>query len=289
MILFVNNFVDFIFEKLYNWLKTGKKAGLLLKLGINLESVSGLTNAEYIKTIAELGFSSTFTDMTETKNVEEIANLCQKHGISYETIHAPLINVNSIWQDTINGDDVLKIITDCVDTCSNANVPIIIAHLTSGCLPPDISPVGCERIKKLVDYAGKKDVKIAFENLRVLPHLDWAMNEFKNNNTVGFCWDLGHENCFTRKVDFLSLYGEQLICTHIHDNYKRRWKDKHILPFDGRINYKKAAERIKKTGFNRTLMLEVFAENHRRYKKLTPQEFLQKAYYSIKKFDNLIK
>lgn len=260
-----------------------------MTLGINLEAVKGLPYAEYIKTIAELGFNATFTDMTCTKNVAEIADYCAKYNIKYESIHAPLINVNSIWQDGLKGEEIIKIFTDCIDTCHNAKVPFIIVHLTSGCLPPDISPVGCERFKSLVDYAAKKDVKIAFENLRVLPHLDWAMKEFKNNNTVGFCWDLGHENCFTKKVDFLSLYGEQLICTHIHDNYKRRWKDMHILPFDGKINYKKAAQSLKATGFSGSLMLEVFAENHRRYNRLTPQEFLQKAYFSIKKFDDLIK
>lgn len=260
-----------------------------LRLGINLEAVKGLNNAEYIKTIADLGFSATFTDMTVTKNVLEIAELCQSHGITYESIHAPLINVNSIWQDGINGERVLQIMTDCISVCCEAAVPYVIVHLTSGCFPPDISPIGCERIKSLVDFAADKKIKIAFENLRALPQLDWAMKEFKNNNTVGFCWDLGHENCFTRKVDFLSLYGDQLICTHIHDNYKRRWKDMHILPFDGRINYKKAAKSLKATDFSGTLMLEVFAENHRRYKHLTPQEFLQKAYFSIKKFDDLIK
>jgi sugar phosphate isomerase/epimerase len=259
-----------------------------LKLGINFEAVRGMSDAEYIKTIADLGFSATFTDMTQTKNVLEIAELCQSHGIAYETIHAPLINVNSIWQDGINGDEVLKIITDCVNTCSTAKVPYIIVHLTTGCLPPDISTVGCERIKNLIDFANEKQVKIAFENLRALPHLDWAMNEFKSNDVVGFCWDLGHENCFTRKVDFLSLYGDRLICTHIHDNYKRRWQDKHILPFDGRINYKKAAKNLKNTNFNGTLMLEVFAENHRRYNRLTPQEFLLRAHTAIKRFDDLI-
>ncbi len=86
------------------------------------------------------------------------------------------------------------------------------------------------------------------------------MERFKDNDTVGFCWDTGREMCYNHSKDMLSLYGGQLIATHINDNLGIRdfngkityIDDLHLLPFDGIADWDDIAERLDREGFDRT-------------------------------------
>ena len=61
-------------------------------------------------------------------------------------------------------------------------------------------------------------VKIAFENTGRLDYLDAVLNAFKEYDNVGFCYDSGHQLCYTPDTDVMELYGNRLICTHLNDN-----------------------------------------------------------------------
>lgn len=264
------------------------------KLGTNIEVFKAFESepcnhtlyADTVKMIADIGFSAVFSDMSYNGNPEYIAELCSKHSLEYQFIHAIYKGTNNIWLDNINGTEMFKALLSNIDSCGNAAVPIIVIHVSSTFAPPPISQIGIDRFKALVEHAQNKNVKIAFENLRVPKYLKWAMDNFKENDFVGFCWDIGHENCFTKGIEYMSLYGDRLLCTHIHDNYKKLGGDLHLIPFDGKIDYKKAALHLKKSDYNGPLMLEVFSKNEI-YKNITPIDFLTKAYNAIEKFKKL--
>ncbi len=265
------------------------------KLGINIdameESSSKIhknTNCENtVKMIADLGFGAVFSDISYSKEPEKIAELCSRYGLEYQFIHSIYKGTNNMWLDNINGDEMLKTLISNIDSCNRANVPIVVVHISSGFTPPPMTKIGKDRFKALVEHGQKKNVKIAFENLRVPKYLDWAMNTFEDDNSVGFCWDIGHENCFTKGIKYMSLYGDRLLCTHIHDNYKELAGDRHLIPFDGKINFKKVASHLKNSNYNGPLMLEVFAKDII-YKNVTPLEFYTKAYNAIHKIQQMI-
>lgn len=265
------------------------------KLGINIDAFDDINSPKsvdkntenYIKTIANLGFGAAFSDITFGKAPEEVAELCAKHGLEYQFVHGPFRRCNVLWETGLAGDDYLQNLISCAEHCHNANVPIMIVHSSSGFTPPPVSRIGNERFERLIDFANKKNVKIAFENLRVLSHIEWAMKKFDNCENVGFCWDTGHENCFTRGIDFMSLFGHKLICTHIHDNYKELGGDRHMIPFDGKINFESVAKRLKNCDYSGPLMLEVLARDEI-YNNMPKEEFLQRAYNSIKKLQDMI-
>ncbi|MBE6787657.1 MAG: sugar phosphate isomerase/epimerase [Ruminococcaceae bacterium] len=264
------------------------------KLGINIDAMedfnASVLKSDYkdtIKLIATLGFGAIFSDMTFLKPPEKIAECCSKYSLEYQFIHAPFKNINDIWYEGLNGDQILKTLCDSVDASSRANVPIIVVHVSSGFVPPPISKTGKERFKTLVSYAQNKNVKIAFENLRVPKYLKWAMDTFKDTSSVGFCWDIGHENCFTTGIDFMSLYGDRLLCTHIHDNQKQLGRDLHLIPFDGKIDFNHMAKRLKNSDYKGPLMLEVFSKNEI-YDGVTTEQFYTKAYNAAQKIRNLI-
>ncbi|MBR2353512.1 MAG: sugar phosphate isomerase/epimerase [Clostridia bacterium] len=245
-------------------------------IGIAMHAIGNLTDEEYIRLIKDQGFSATFTDMFATdKQQAELAELLAKHGVFYETLHAPFGHINDIWMDKTEGHEMFRELCDCIDRASAAGVPTVVVHLSSGMNPPSITDIGRARFTCLVDYADRKNVKIAFENQRWLANLSWAM-EFFSPDTVGFCWDCGHEHCFTPGRQYMPLFGNRLIALHIHDNSCEYNADDHWLPFDGSINFERIASQIKASDYKGSLMLEVIGTRPR-YRAMDTETYISRA------------
>lgn len=252
-------------------------------IGINLHAFKGFNDEEYIKEMANCGFNAAFSGVFDEKRQYEIADLCAKYNIKYETLHAPFwyFGINGMWLIGNTGDNMLKELKRCVDNCVLAGVGIMVLHLSSGDIAPPTTKKGKERFTQLVEYAAEKGVKIAFENQRKLRNITWAFNTFPKESNVGFCWDIGHESCFTPGREYMPLFGDRILCTHIHDNFGKYNVDSHFIPFDGSINYERKMAFLKEYNFQGSIMLELKARNN--YDDLTGQEFLQKAANAAKK------
>lgn len=259
-----------------------------MEIGINLHAIGGMTDEVFIKTMAELGFTATF-DMARPREImERRSALCAAGGIHFNTLHAPFDHINDIWLEGEGGQRMLAELKDCVDQCVVVGAPIAVVHLSSKQKPPTITDIGRGRFEALVHYAQQKGVKIAFENQRKLFNLAWAMETFTPADGVGFCWDCGHENCFTPGLEFMPLFGDRLICTHIHDNTCTFNEDAHMLPFDGRIDFQNVARQIRRSGFDDVLMLEVIANASGYYKDMPPQKYLQQAADAAKRLVDMV-
>ena len=244
------------------------------KIGIVYEAYPAISGEAWAKKITELGFSATFTDTLATDAEQAaLAELFSKYDIAYETLHAPFGHINDIWLDNDGGVAMEKELLDTIDRCVAAGVPITVMHMSSGLNPPPITDLGRARWERIVEYARKKGVKIAFENQRWLANLCYALETFTDQ---GFCWDCGHESCFTPGRQYMPLFGSRLACTHIHDNSGIFNSDDHWLPFTGNVDYPRVAKQIKESGFEGSLMLEVFARP-KYYGDWTPEAYLEKA------------
>ncbi len=243
------------------------------KLGINLHAIKGLTDEDYLCEIAALGFSAIFSGVLSPERQTDVAELCAKYGLEYETLHAPFGHINDIWLENDNG--MLDELCHCVDHCVLSGAPIAVVHLSAGQKPPSITDIGRERFARLVDYAAKKNIIIAFENQRKLANIAWAFEAF-TTDTVKFCWDCGHEFCFTPGRHYIPLFGDRLVCTHIHDNTAVFNDDSHFLPFDGACDFDYVTETLRNSDYTGSLMLEV--GNAARYGEMVPQEFLKNAW-----------
>jgi len=248
------------------------------KIGINLHAIAGLTDEEYIREAASLGFNTIFSGVREAERQAAIGGFCVKYGMEYETLHAPFGHMNDIWLEDDHG--MLDELLNCVDHCVLAGAPIAVVHLSAGSKPPSITDIGRERFTRLVEYGREKNVKIAFENQRKLANIAWAFEAFPDES-VGFCWDCGHELCFTPGRHYMPLFGDRLICTHIHDNTCIYNDDSHFLPFDGAGDFDYVARAIRESGYTGSLMLEV--GNKTRYGEMSPQDFIEEAYRRIVK------
>jgi sugar phosphate isomerase/epimerase len=200
------------------------------------------------------GVKRTFV-MSELPGIEGIIENFQKNGIILDTLHAPFDKINDMWSpDDKAAQKMLDRLENGVDLCAKYNIPVLIVHLSSKTPMPEITDVGVERFDRLFEYAKEKRVKIALENQRFRENLEYFLDR---NSELGFCWDTGHENCFTQRINFMELFGEKLCALHIHDNRCLPDKDDNMLPFDGNIDFDKVASFIAQSGYEGTVMLEV--------------------------------
>ena len=261
------------------------------KLGIISSCLPALSEYDALDKIKAAGFEMIFADTFDVKTACAMREKCDKLGLSFEFLHAPFSGINDYWCE---GDAYLRIrdgMYKSLDSAAAAGVPVTVAHVSSGWFPPNLCDIGFARFDSLVDYAVKKGVKIAFENIRKIGNLAAIMERYEKVEEVGFCYDCGHEHCYTETVHFLDLYGERTLCTHIHDNYGRDkadiWKDAdyHLLPFDGNIDYADMMARINASSYKGSLTLEV--SKHGAYKDMSDEDFLKTAYERIVKISKL--
>ena len=108
----------------------------------------------------------------------------------------------------------------------------------------------------------------------------------------GFCWDIGHEYCFSKGIKFMELFGDRLCALHIHDNRCVTDTDDHLLPFDGNIDFEEVAKAIAKSGYKGTVMLELnrfaLVEGKKIYEDLDDEEYIKRAADSARKLADMI-
>ena len=253
------------------------------KIGINYGAKPGLELEDYVRTVKALGFDAIFTGTPALDRVPVFGDVFAKYGIEWETLHAPFKGINNIWLDNEEGETMLAQLKASVDACALGGVPISVVHLSSGLKPPSITDIGRGRFTDLVEYAAGKNVKIAFENQRKLANIAWAFEAFEDAPNVGFCYDTGHEGCFTPGRQYMPLFGDKLICTHIHDNSGLFDHDEHLIPYDGDLDFDRIARQIRDCGFTGSLMLEVIARNSDRYEDITVEAYLERAAAAVKR------
>ncbi len=265
------------------------------KLGINCDCIRGknaIDTLEVLDIIKETGFDSFSTNITNCEKVAILKQKADELGLCFEFIHAPFKNINSMW---LEGDEYLEIyngMIEAIDSAAANGVPMIISHVSSSWTPPQINDLGLARYDALVDHAEKKGVIIAFENLRMIGNLAYFADRYEGRDCVKFCYDNGHEYCYTKTVDWLDIFTYNLATTHLHDNLGRGRErvgdpDLHYLPFDGTFDFEKMMRKLDEYEYTGVLMLEVFNVKKPEYTEMTPREFIQTAYDRLKKVSQM--
>lgn len=259
-----------------------------VKLGVNLLKALPLGDTEHLDAIKNAGFDAFFTDSCNRERSLFWAEEAAKRGLVLQSFHAPFGSVHKIWQDGDEGEQILRELEGCVINASESGVGIVVLHPFIGFKDHSPTKIGEERFLRLARLARDKGIRLAFENVEGEEYLEAVMT-MGLTDTVGFCWDSGHEMCYNRGRDRLALYGDRLFATHINDNRGisspdgeiSPVDDLHLVPFDGAIDWEEAVSRLKKCGFNGPLMLELKPGNrmgdpaHQYYSTLSPQEFYE--------------
>ena len=226
---------------------------------------------EQMRLIADAGFDCTFFDWDADVNTLERTDFARNCGLSIDSLHAPFGRINSFWEDTQEGADYHALMFRILDECAAAGIDKLVMHTTVGNHPPQTCERGFIRYRTMCDYAKEKGVHICFENLEPFPHLHEILAVI-DDPFHGFCWDCGHNLCYTPHVDMMARYADRLMCLHLHDNNGVTQPgnidfrdDLHMLPFDGVLDWEWTARKIADSGYTGPLTFEYSSRTARRH------------------------
>jgi len=205
--------------------------------------------------------------------------LARNEGLHIENAHLPFEHANLLWLDNAAGNEYAAQMLRWVDECADFEIPAAVFHLSQDWTPPPVNETGINRLKRMVERAENKGVRVAVENLRTLEHLRHALDNI-HSHALGFCFDSGHQNCRTPNDDLLSEFGNRLIALHLHDNdgfvTGDGAEDQHRLPFDGTLDWPSTMQKIKAAGYTGAIAQEVLPIGHEELLD-NPEAFLQMA------------
>lgn len=214
---------------------------------------------EMFPIISELGFDGFFSGhhlANDFNNLQKYNLLAKEYNLSQETSHSTIPYCECLWLDGEPGEKYTEVLINNIKNCKLLNIPTLIVHVqTSG--NPQLQ-TGLNRLAKAVAYAKECDVKLAFENINEPSFLYAVLDRFRDIN-VGFCYDCGHEACYSLGENYLEKIGDRLLCTHLHDNDLQN--DNHFIPFDGKIDFSLVTKQLKNCNYKGNLTLELSYNN----------------------------
>ena len=262
------------------------------KLGINsgcLPDIAG--TAEELKRIRDAGFDWFSSASCLPEQVCMLKNEGERIGLTLGFLHAPTAGINNFWREDLEYLPLWKQVIASIDSAAACDIPTVVMHLSSGWTAPALTDIGFSRFDRLVEYAIDKKVGLAFENVRKLGNLAAIMERYERIPNVGFCYDCGHEHCYTETVHFLDFLGKRTFCTSIHDNFgrdredPRRDTDEHLMPFDGNVDYRDMMARLNRYGYSGALTLQLVKKGE--YAQKSDAAFLAVAFERLNRIARL--
>ena len=236
------------------------------KLGINLMGGTGLSVDEHVSMLRRIGWDGFFTGWNREK-LGEFRAAADKHGMIWQSIHAPFTQVRYLWNEGELGEQVTDELIECVRDCADHGVPVMVIHPFIGFEEHDPTEVGLANFGRIIEAADSLGVRLGFENVEGEEYLTAIFERYAGHPSLGFCLDTGHELCYNRGKDMLALYGHALCHTHFNDNVGVTgedifWTDDlHLVMGDGVADWKGIMARIRATDYDGPLMCELSFSN----------------------------
>lgn len=213
------------------------------KIGISVANTYSMPTPELIPHLKQIGFDAISPEWDKNYPLAPVAEAAKKAGLILQSLHAPYTVSADLWsEDEAVSAPALADILASLEDAKIHDIPVLVVHawIGFGCafLPTE---AGFRNYDAIVAKAKEYGIKIALENTEGEEYLFALLDRYAGDDTVGYCWDSGHEMCYNHSKDLLALYGDRLIMTHLNDNLGIRrfdgdtfWHDDlHLLPYDG--------------------------------------------------------
>lgn len=193
--------------------------------------------------------------------------------------------INSIWLEDVDGDNLTNQYLNDLDNLAKYGVKMVCMHLTSKSEAPAPSKIGLSRLKKIVEYAKTKNIKVAFENTKIWGYLEYVFDNLNYDN-MGICYDSGHCHCHFNDRFSWNKFKNKIFAVHLHNNDKT--DDLHLLPFDkkGTIDWQKLIQNLKDANFDGSITLESCYRYH--YLEQILEDFYKESYNQAKELRNML-
>lgn len=265
-----------------------------MKFGFSLQSGYALPMPQVMGLLKEAGFCAVSAAWKRDGDLGEIVRLAQENSLAVQSLHGPTHNTFDLWsKDESRARPVLEDMLDGVDRCAEFGIPVMVVHSWLGkqytFRKEDLF---FDNFNAIVEHAGRKRVGIAFENLEGPEYLAALMDYYQGCETVGLCWDAGHELCYNPGWDFLRDYGDRLMMTHLNDNLGltspegilATTDDLHLMAGDGKTDWAAVTAKLKNCRKQEILNFELKIRPKGErcvydiYSQLPLEAYLHKAY-----------
>lgn len=240
------------------------------------KSNKNVTIKQTIDSIKKAGFSKVFIQWYDENwelSQEDQARLCKELNLEIIFAHLGYQNINSIWKEGKEGDDLVERYKNDIKNCKEFGIPMVVMHLTSKKIAPPYNELGLKRIGEITKYAKELNVKVAFENTKIKGYLEYVLENIKDEN-VGICFDSGHFHVHFNDEFNFNLFKNRIFAVHLHDNDKS--DDLHLIPFDGTIDWKYVISMLKESNYEGPITLELCYRDD--YLKMSLDDFYKKGY-----------
>jgi len=245
-----------------------------------------------------LGFGSSrvFHEDGWEKEIGRINSLLEEKGLMCIQTHLPYYDLKI--DSSIIDPAFEKAIKRCIRATSILGAKYAVLHLRSA-FDRDFSTTLAREdnrrsINDYIPVAKDSGVVIALENLPIFPwDTSWRFyshdyeelisfaDSFKSDN-VKICWDFGHAHLTgidQRRA--LSLIGDKLVCTHIHDNFENN--DHHLIPGIGTVKWEEIMPTLNDIGYQGPLTLEL------EYKNIPDiKSYINHSYFALEYLEKLV-
>lgn len=227
------------------------------KIGISIGNAYAIPTTEVVKLVARTGFEAISPAWKQGIDLTDVIDTARDCGLAIQSIHGPFHGAAALWSEdaAVSGPAIAELL-EALEDCRKFRIPVMVMHTWIGFEYSQVpNETGLRNYGILVAKAKEYGVRIAFENTEGEEFLFALMDHFQKDDTVGFCWDSGHEMCYSYGKDLLKLLGHRLIMTHLNDNLgvsrfdgKTYWTDDlHLLPYDGIGDWDILVQRLQKS------------------------------------------
>lgn len=227
------------------------------KIGISVGNSYAIPTQEVVKIVAGAGFDSISPLWKRDIDLTDVVNTARSCGLELQSLHAPFKGAAALWsEDEAVSAPAVDELLEALADCQKFGIPVMVMHTWIGFEYTQVpNAAGLRNYGIIVDKAAEYGIQIAFENTEGEEFLFALMEHFNGNAAVGFCWDSGHEMCYSHSKDLLSILGDRLIITHLNDNLgvsrfdgQTHWTDDlHLLPYDGIADWDVLIKRLRKS------------------------------------------
>ena len=236
----------------------------------------GVSAFKTIDAIANAGFESVFIQWYNRNwhpTQEQQLEYVRQKGLKVIFAHLGYQDINDLWLEGKAGDRLCEGYKNDISVCAKNGIPMVVMHLTDKNEEPKRTKIGIDRLSEIVEHAKALEIKVAFENTKFEGWPEYVIENIASEN-VGFCFDSGHYHVhFDDELDF-SRFKDRIFAVHLHDNDKSG--DRHLLPFDGTLDWDNVVKELKTNGYTGPVTLEICRRDE--YLETDIDTFYKKGY-----------
>ncbi len=193
---------------------------------------------------------------------DEVGKSAKEFNINPWSVHLPFMPYKQVnFGDTAGParEYTIQMAKNAIDRMGELGIPHLVIHSGVDMFDPDrekCMQAACASLAEIAEYGAPKGVTICVENMP-RTGLGRDIEEMKrlvaSHPALRVCFDTNHL-LRNRHVDFIRELGDKIVTLHVSD-YDFH-DERHVLPYEGEINWIDVVTELEKVGYTGVWMYE---------------------------------